>query len=745
MTSPVLRWTRYAAWVARAGRTWTRRLHQRARLDTGHRVLAAAIVLVALVAAPAATAMAATAMTTTVMAGTTPDGVGGSQLSSLLEAFEVADSHGLAVTDYELSMDDGGWTGKATGQGISHWMVTTSWDLYRVYVAVAVWLLEVATSFSWMEMLRPPLEVVAAALQDVIDRLGVIPLFLTLAAVVAGGWLLKGRYGTAVSEVTLSLVLATLAGGILANPIAVMTGPAGGLTLAQELGTELSAAVVAGPGAGEPVWEVPDQPPGQRSDAMRDAAADEARSVVAGRIVELFVRTPHQLINYGTNLDQDDPGCAQVYDEALAGGPYEDDAVIRDRVGDCNEAYKAAASDPGSALVTGMFVGPSAALLVLLMLALTFCLLMASLLALWEAARLVVELVRGILPGDMRAGIWECACSAITALGLIVGILLGIGVYLQVMSAVFTSDQGWSAWAMFVFVDVLMLVAAVLMVAATMKMRRRGRRLGQKLASRTSPRPVSMPDRSSVPQVLSSAAHLASSGAHMVRRGVAARPTGQVPPGGAGAVAAGAGTSLGGSSGPPARKGPVRAAAGLTVTAGKVALASTVGLPVYGPRAATAAWQVAQSGKAALKTRLATAQAHAGAAAATRVSSARAFGQEYAHNVAAAARFAGKVSGATHLAGAAADASIAPGVSAVLAAGPVAVPDRPAGPPPAAHASAPRPRGSAAVAPLTGPAPRPVSPADLPAAAGPTRSSVAAVSARRDQLRRRLAEGRDGS
>ena len=46
--------------------------------------------------------------------------------------------------------------------------------------------------------MRPPLEIVATALQDLIDASGVVPLVLTLAVLVSGGWLLRGRYGAAV-------------------------------------------------------------------------------------------------------------------------------------------------------------------------------------------------------------------------------------------------------------------------------------------------------------------------------------------------------------------------------------------------------------------------------------------------------------------------------------------------------------------------------------------------------------------
>jgi hypothetical protein len=187
-------------------------------------------------------------------------------------------------------------------------------------------------------------------------------------------------------------------------------------------------------------------------------------------------------------------------------------------------------------------------------------------------------------------------------------------------------------------------------------------------------------------------------------------------------------------------------AAGLTSTAGKVALASTVGLPVYGPRAATAAWHGAQAGKTAMKGRLSRAQQGVRAGVSARANTAQAFGHEYGHNLAVAARVAGKLTGATHLAGLAADASIAPGVSALIAAGPVSGPPNAADPvrgrPPAQH-GAPSPelapsQGGAPTRPEPA-TPRPVSPADLTTS---TRAVAVPITAedRQSALRRRLAQ-----
>ncbi|WP_299039958.1 hypothetical protein [uncultured Pseudokineococcus sp.] len=579
-----------------------------------------------------------------------------SSATALADLMGTEDPSGHQITDYQLAVDDGGWSGRTTGQSISAWLLTSAWDNYRFTVGVALWLYEQARALTWLEVVRAPLEQVATVLEQVVDELGLIPLFAVIAAVIAGAWARSGRYGTAGSQFAIALVLSVLAGGILANPVAVLTDENGALSTAQDIGLEISDRVSAGPVTyGPPA-------PGDSQIAPQDEG-------VSSQLIDLFVRTPHQVLNYGSVIS---PRCVEAYDRSL---DADDTEEAREIVGDCDEAYAEAAAAPGDALPTMTVIAPGAGVLLLLLVTLTAVLMIATLGALWQAVMLVVNLVKGILPAQGRLEFWQCLFQILSWLLVMVLALVGVGLYVRLLQVVLNTAE-WGPLQTFLIVDILMLIAAGWLVSMVIKNRKAGKKWGKRVSDKTSPTPVAPKTPSPVATMVQSAAGqgLAMAGNRAIG-GVGSALT-------SGAGARG-GTFSGAGSGGPTPTVTQRAAGAARLTgkgamlATKVALGSTVGLPVYAPRVALQAASAASSASTAMRAKLAASKARASAGVADRVGQARDFGQEYAHNVAVAGRVAGKYSGATAAgravgkgattaAGAAAAASVAPRVAAQL-------------------------------------------------------------------------------
>lgn len=572
------------------------------------------------------------------------------------DAFIVRDGHGLTMSQYALSLDAGGWGG-ATGKGISAWFATSCWDVYLIAVSVSLWLLHMALAFEWMDVLRPPLELVAGTLHQLVDQAGVVPAAMTLTALLGGLWLLRGRYGAAISEVCYAAVMGALFVGVLANPVTTITGPQGLLTRSQQLATEsasqiMTAGQLDGTGPLNPNAPRPSTGVGSSTDPTvlfaaskgPNTAAARAQAKVEGRLIEIFVRIPHQMINYGSVIDGRDPRCAQVYDEVLAKGPWGEDSEPRDRMGECAKKYGEAAKQSGTAFSSTVVLMPSGGFLVLLLFVLVMCLLASGLLALYEAARLAVEAARGILPGHARAAFWQSLVGMLTAMAATVVLTVFCAIYLQLLSSVFSSGR-WSAQQIFVIIDVLLLLGTIFLIVWAVRSRKKARQLGKRAASATSPEPVTIPTRRPIAAMAGGAAMLQARQRSVHRATTKAGRAHASPRPGRG------GNSRSGTHSSRLSTG-VRTAA----TIAKVGLAATVGAPVAAPSAAVAARAGLNVRRAALHARFAAARADVSA-----------YSHEYVGNLATAGRFATNVTGARWAADKAATASAAPRVGATLA------------------------------------------------------------------------------
>lgn len=384
------------------------------------------------------------------------------QTPPALAWIHLEDSRGISIWDYELSLDRGG----VTSPDKFFWSAITDacWGAYRAWCALALWFLNWVMSFDWIHTIAAPLISIGDAMQAVVTQIGVVPTLVTIAAIVAVGWMARGRWATGVWELALTLVIAALATGVLAQPVRLLAGDDGLIVKTQQAGLELSAAIDGQPGTS-----------GQTPDQLRQAQT--------GALVDTFIRAPTELINFGTVLDGG--RCETVYTTVVKAGPYGSSADLRNKVGACAPAAKAYADQPTASMAIGSVIFMPAAFIILAMtILLAGSVIAAGCYAMVAALRLIVTLVTGLLPGGARGGLFRAVADTAISLLIIMFTTVFLGVFLLVIQAMFAAGSGQSIPRTFAIVDVVLVVGIVIYARQRRQLKAGAERLAQWMAQR---------------------------------------------------------------------------------------------------------------------------------------------------------------------------------------------------------------------------------------------------------------------
>src|SRR5690606_15933152 len=101
------------------------------------------------------------------------------------------------------------------------------WVWYRDMVSVQIWVLDWVLGMDWLGYILAPLAGLSAIVKGMISQIGLLNLMLVSLAFVVGYWLLKGRSAGGFVELLIGCVLAALATGYLADPMAIVGGDDG--------------------------------------------------------------------------------------------------------------------------------------------------------------------------------------------------------------------------------------------------------------------------------------------------------------------------------------------------------------------------------------------------------------------------------------------------------------------------------------------------------------------------------------
>jgi hypothetical protein len=198
---------------------------------------------------------------------------------------------------------------------------------------LGIWLLRVAISAPWMPWLVEHGAPFVSFLQAMVTDFYVIPIAL-LIAVAWGGWvgLTKGM-GRGLGIIIGAVVVLLLFFLLLNQPLQVLMGPNGVVSLGQYLGWVFAQAVLNNGG-------LVSGNPGTQLDAL------------IAELVTVVIRDPIELVNFGTVIDPI-PGCAQLYNAAIMGGLI--DGPLR-AIGQCYPAGQAYAEQVGLGSAAWLFV-----------------------------------------------------------------------------------------------------------------------------------------------------------------------------------------------------------------------------------------------------------------------------------------------------------------------------------------------------------------------------------------------------
>ena len=398
------------------------------------------------------------------------------QTPPALSWIQLKDTRGIPMWNFEMSLDRGG----ITSPDKFFWASITdaAWGAYRSWCALALWFLDWVLSFTWVSTLAAPLLAVGDAMQGLVNRVGLVPTFLTVTALLAGLWFLKGKFTTAVWEVGIACVIAALASGVFAHPVQMVAGPDGYIVKANQTGQQLAAELATGDAAGK--------------------SPDQLRQAQTGQLVDTFIRQPTEMINFGRVIDGGK--CESTYNDVIKKGPYGSGSDIRDAVNGCDPALGEYAASPSSSMAIGAMVFMPASFVILLM-GLIFggSVIAAAVWAMFQSIKAIVTLVTGLLPGGGRGSLMLTVAETVVALLLIVFTSVFLSVFLLLIQAMFAGSSGDAVAKTFVIVDVLIVVALFVYWRQRGQIKALSQRMGQFMARRPGGASATrLPDRSPI-------------------------------------------------------------------------------------------------------------------------------------------------------------------------------------------------------------------------------------------------------
>ena len=357
------------------------------------------------------------------------------------DGFNVTDSNGIHLFQYQMSMDDGGVTAPLKGMWAS--IIGMCWNTYLMVIALLCRLLDWTVAMSWVGWITGPLVGLQNDIHDkVLAPLGadswggtVLTLLTTCAGVGVVVKMMRGRTAGAWATGARAAIAAALALGFLAAPVAKFAGDtttlATPLARTQQFGVALSHMITSSvdPGtatAGE--VEVPDD---------MTSTGDSKAPKLSAIIVDSFVAPVHQQLNYGRIIDAK---CHDKYIEVLKGGPYDDISDARDDLGDCDEGLSDYAGDiaDGSWLVGFFFYSSTVTGLAAILLVFAGMCWFYVCKLVWSSFMSMLNVLRAI-PGRTDPLIRDL-CSILYSMIGIVGSMVMLGVVMLVIKSVFASD-----------------------------------------------------------------------------------------------------------------------------------------------------------------------------------------------------------------------------------------------------------------------------------------------------------------
>lgn len=455
-------------------------------------------------------------------------GAGVSVADPLLSWMKITDTHGVPIYAYQIS----GPSAKLNPMP-TLWLALANmcWQFYSTIAAYGIWFIDWVNGFSWFGLLNDPATSIAGKFSVMLSQMNLTAAFMVIAAVVAFLHYAMGRKASAIYELAATWMIAALAVGALSNPIGATGGDNGWIMQARSAGLQAAGAMIT-PVEGEYTLDTRtgkalDQP---KLNVSTDTQA--LQSQLTSSLVDVFIRWPNQLVNYGKVLDGG--ACETAYTDSMKNGPYRETNVVMDKIKSCDQAAGDFADNPSLGQGgTALGLTPAAFTLILLAWSLAGGIIVSVALILYKSVTMLWSALQALLPGRARMGFFMDLGEMAASFILLVVSVFFLAIYIDLITGTLKGADSSTLVKTFVTTDVLLVILLVLY----RKQKERIQAAAGKIASFLATRPgggvaPAAPRRNWAPAA--AAVGAAMTGARMMRRGRHGSAAGQPLHGGSG-------------------------------------------------------------------------------------------------------------------------------------------------------------------------------------------------------------------
>lgn len=371
-------------------------------------------------------------------------------IGALWGPFDLVDSKGIRLSQYQMSMDDGtGLTKPNAAKGMYYWVISILWAGYTSFIGIVAWVLDWTVSLEWVRWIAAPL----VSVEEILRRQLLIPLgaqqfggavmglLMTVGGAI-GGWKVWRGGAAGWIDMLWSAVAGALAVGVFSAPVVMVVGDgqtlSGPMLTARQAGLSITSMISTGKAPTESMTHNP---------TMDDTVGDKetGKTAASKMLLDTFVRPVHQQLNYGKVLDTEDTKCAKTYDDLLKAGPYGGSAKeVRKGMGKCNKEYLQFADAASSAnwMFGFMPYQVAMALLSVMIIIFTGLMWMAVIAVAWSALSLLFNVILAIVPGPSRNGLLRDLVSIAFNLLYVVLNMGAIAIVLKIVEEALLKPKG---------------------------------------------------------------------------------------------------------------------------------------------------------------------------------------------------------------------------------------------------------------------------------------------------------------
>jgi hypothetical protein len=386
--------------------------------------------------------------------------------SGLLAPFNGHDEYGAPLQVYNVNVDTGSWD----DFDLKIWGFLTSlfFTIAKWLIGFVCWLVTWALNFGLAQIMVTPVADISATIRDqVINRLGLVGLFLTMT-VIYGGWhILFRQRARGFAEVGISLVVAAVAATVLLSPAQVLLGTSGA-PAAQGSDMLLSNDGVVGKSK-DLALQVSNLVLSQNPNSSSSDPNSVASPITTG-LIDAFVVEPTELMTYGRIFTGD---CAKAYavysivQYNASNLPTGDllETRYQNQISDAANKFKdtcqtkdfnpSAEKASADTTFSALFVAIAAIICVVLITLVSGGFLVAQGWVAFEAIRAPWALTVGILPGGGRATLWRWVSAIIKAILAVVMSVLFLAIFILMILALLKSDTGNVLAVKFLSIDLV--------------------------------------------------------------------------------------------------------------------------------------------------------------------------------------------------------------------------------------------------------------------------------------------------